>query len=159
MGSRDGGGSSPSNPHDDLARHVDHGPGRVVRFSEELLEGIIGADGEPRHQDPAGLGDHEVPFGRRCLGWRALIRPRPFHCAPSGRPGLEDQARNVGRGLGPWIRTRLHAASALAGDGRVVSTAVRSAAYDVVHEPAQGEHGAEIRAAYRTLRKTMHPDS
>ena len=49
------------------------------------------------------------------------------------------------------------AASALAGDGQ--ADAVRSAAYDVVHEPAQGEHGAEIRAAYRTLRETMHPDS
>jgi hypothetical protein len=51
------------------------------------------------------------------------------------------------------------AASAAAGDGQVGSTAVRSAAYDVVHEPAQGERGAEIRAAYRTLRETMHPNS
>ena len=51
------------------------------------------------------------------------------------------------------------AASALAGDGQVVSAAVRSASYDVVHEPTQGEHGAEIRAAYRTLRETMHPGS
>jgi xylulokinase len=37
--------------------------------------------------------------------------------------------------------------------------AVRSTAYDVVHEPSQGDHGAEIRAAYRTLRETMHPNS
>jgi xylulokinase len=51
------------------------------------------------------------------------------------------------------------AVSALAGDGQLVSTAVRSTAYDVVHEPAQVEHGAEIRAAYRTLRESMHPDS
>ena len=34
-----------------------------------------------------------------------------------------------------------------------------SASYDVVREPTQGEHGAEIRAAYRTLRETMHPDT
>ena len=49
------------------------------------------------------------------------------------------------------------AARALEGDGR--SDDVGSAAYDVVHEPARGEHGVEIRAAYRTLRETMHPDS
>jgi xylulokinase len=48
------------------------------------------------------------------------------------------------------------AAGALAGNEQ--ADAVRSVAYDVVHEPAQGERGAEIRAAYRTLRKTMHPD-
>ncbi len=51
------------------------------------------------------------------------------------------------------------AARALAGDGQVVSTAVRSAADDVVREPGQVERGAEIRAAYRTLRETMHPGS
>jgi xylulokinase len=51
------------------------------------------------------------------------------------------------------------AASALAGDGQVVAAAARSAAYDVVHEPTQVERGAEIRAAYRTLRETMHPHS
>jgi len=45
------------------------------------------------------------------------------------------------------------------GDGQVVSTAVTSGGYDVVHEPTQSEHGAEIRAAYRTLRETVHPDS
>jgi xylulokinase len=49
------------------------------------------------------------------------------------------------------------AASALAGDGG--ADAARSTAYDVVHEPAQGERGAEIRAAYRTLRTTMHPNT
>jgi xylulokinase len=49
------------------------------------------------------------------------------------------------------------AASALAGNEQ--ADAVRSTAYDVVHEPTQGEHGAEIRAAYRTLRETMHPGS
>ena len=49
------------------------------------------------------------------------------------------------------------AARALAGDNE--ADAVRSTSYDVVHEPSHGEHGAEIRAAYRTLRKTMHPES
>ena len=51
------------------------------------------------------------------------------------------------------------AVRALVGDERVDSTSVGSVGDDVVREPTQVERGAEIRAAYRTLRETMHPDS
>ena len=51
------------------------------------------------------------------------------------------------------------AVGALAGDAQGASTAVRSAVDDVVCEPTHVDRGAEVRAAYRTLRETMHPEA
>ena len=51
------------------------------------------------------------------------------------------------------------AAGLVTGGGPRGSGPFRSVAADVVHEPAQIERGAEVRATYRALRETVHPDS
>ena len=51
------------------------------------------------------------------------------------------------------------AVRALAGDSHGGSTVARSAADDVVCEPTHVDRGAEVRAAYRTLRERMHPEA
>ena len=44
-------------------------------------------------------------------------------------------------------------------DGQGDRAPGRSAAADVVLEPSQADHGADVRAAYRELRETVHPES
>ena len=51
------------------------------------------------------------------------------------------------------------AVGALAGDAHGGSPAVRSAVDDVVCETTHVDRGAEVRAAHRTLRETMHPEA
>ena len=104
---RSGDGLVTSRPTDPatISRAHRRRAGPCRRISEELLEGIIGADGEPQHGDsgwpgqPRGAVRPPMP-GLACAHKAPTVPLRPQACRSR-------RQRESGRGLGRGYRTRL----------------------------------------------------